>query len=142
MKKLFALLTVMTCIFFAASGQQLKEAQVPSKVKLAFNKSYPKTMGKWELEDNKYEVNFKSEGKTMSAVIDKMGNITETETDIAVSELPASVTDYVKQHYKGAKITEASTIKKNGGEMNYEARVKGKDVIFDANGKFMKVAKD
>lgn len=142
MKKLFALLTVMTCIFFAASGQQLKEAQVPSKVKLAFNKSYPKTMGKWELEDNMYEVNFKSEGKTMSAVIDKMGNITETETDIAVSELPASVTDYVKQHYKGAKITEASTIKKNGGEMNYEARVKGKDVIFDANGKFMKVAKD
>lgn len=142
MKKLFALLTVMTCIFFAASGQQLKEAQVPSKVKLAFNKSYPKTMGKWELEDKMYEVNFKSEGKTMSAVIDKMGNITETETDIAVSELPASVTDYVKQHYKGAKITEASTIKKNGGEMNYEARVKGKDVIFDANGKFMKVAKD
>ncbi|MCY7422051.1 MAG: PepSY-like domain-containing protein [Chitinophagaceae bacterium] len=142
MKKLFVLLAITGFASFAATAQHLKESQVPSKVKLAFQKSYPKTMGKWEMEDHKYEVNFKHEGQTMSAVIDKMGNITETETDIAIKQLPVAISDYVMQHYKGAKITEASAIKKGGGEMNYEARVKGKDVIFDANGKFIKEVKD
>jgi hypothetical protein len=142
MKKLFGLLAITGFVTFTASAQHLKESQVPSKVKLAFQKSYPNTMGKWEQENTMYEVNFKHEGQTMSAVIDKMGNITETESDIAIKQLPAAISAYVKQHYKGAQITEASSIKKSGGEMNYEARVKGKDVIFDANGKFLKESKD
>lgn len=142
MKKLFALLAITGFATGVTNAQHLKESQVPSKVKLAFQKTYPNTMGKWEQEDAMYEVNFKHEGQTMSAVIDKMGNITETESDIAIKQLPAAISAYVKQHYKGAQITEASSIKKSGGEMNYEARVKGKDVIFDSNGKFLKESKD
>jgi hypothetical protein len=45
-------------------------------------------------------------------------------------------------HYSGAPIKEASKIVKTNGEVNYEALVNGKDVMFDSNGKFIKVAKD
>ena len=77
----------------------------------------------------------------MSAVIDKNGTIVETETDIPVTDLPNSQ-DYIKKNYPGTKIEEAARIVKANGEVNYEAEVHHKDVIFDANGKFIKEAKD
>ena len=125
----------------AACAQGVKEARVPAKVKMAFSKEYPHVPAKWEKEGKDYEVNFKKDGKSMSLVINNMGSITETETDITVAELPTPIAGYVKQHYKGAKITEASKIVDAKGTPTYEARVKGKDVIFDANGKFLKEAK-
>lgn len=78
----------------------------------------------------------------MSAVIDKSGTIMETETDIAVIELPQNVQSYLKTHYKGIKVKEAAKIVKANGEVNYEGEVNGKDVIFDKNGKFIKIARD
>lgn len=124
------------------SAQKLKESEVPSAVISAFQKKYPSTQAKWEKEKGNYEVNFKKEGKTMSAVIDKAGTILETETDIAVNELPQTAQSYLKTHYKNAKIKEAAKIVKASGEVNYEGEVNGRDVIFDTNGKFIKEAKD
>lgn len=125
----------------AACAQHVKEARVPAKVKMAFSKEYPQVPAKWEKEGKGYEVNFKKDGKSMSLVIDNMGSITETETGITVAELPTLIAGYVKQHYMGAKITEASKIVDAKGTPTYEARVKDKDVIFDSNGKFLKEAK-
>ena len=59
-----------------------------------------------------------------------------------VTELPANVLSYVKEHYKGKTIKEASKITKATGIVNYEAEVSGMDVIFDASGKFIKEMKD
>lgn len=141
MKVIIGMIAVTCFCGIAACAQDLKESQVPSKVKMAFSKEYPHILAKWEKEGKDYEVNFKKDGKSMSLVIDNMGSITETETDITIAELPTPVAGYVKQHYKGGKITEASKIVDAKGTPTYEARVKGKDVIFDANGKFLKEAK-
>jgi uncharacterized lipoprotein NlpE involved in copper resistance len=140
--KALMIIAISSIFSFAACAQKLKESQVPSATRSAFQKQYPGTAAKWEKEAGNYEVNFKHGGKTMSAVIDKNGTIVETETDIAVTELPQSAREYVRQHYKGSTIKEAAQIVKQNGEVNYEAEVKGKDVIFDANGKFLKEAKD
>lgn len=78
----------------------------------------------------------------MSAVIDKNGTIVETEADISITDLPKTVRDYMNKHYAGTKVKEAAKIVKANGEVNYEAEVNRKDVIFDANGKFIKEAKD
>jgi hypothetical protein len=78
----------------------------------------------------------------MSAIIMGDGTIVETETDIPVSELPANVRSYVKDHYNDATIKEASKIEKANGDMNFEALVNGKDIMFDANGQFKQEAKD
>ena len=142
MKKLFIVTVAVGMISLSACGQKLNESQVPTAVKASFQKQYPNVKAGWEKEGKNYEVNFKQDGKTMSSVIDKTGTILETETDIAIGDLPASAQAYVKSHYSGAKIKEASKIVKANGEINYEALVNGKDVMFDTNGKFIKVAKE
>ena len=60
---------------------------------------------------------------------------------IPVSQLPAPVPAYIKQHYKGAKITEAGKVTDAAGKISYEAEVKGKDIIFDEKGSFVKAEK-
>ena len=136
------MMLVMGAIALSARCQKLNESQVPSAVKTAFEKKYPSVKASWDKEDANYEANFKQGGKAMSAVIDKTGTIVETETDIPVTELPKSVQDYMKKNYPGTKVEEAAKIVKANGDVNYEAEVHHKDVIFDANGKFIKEAKD
>jgi hypothetical protein len=137
-------LIALTAVIFALAGcsGKFKESQVPAAAKQTFEKNYPGINGTWDKEDNNYEVNFKKDGKEMSVVIDESGTIVETETDIPVTDLPAAAQDYIKQHYPSMVIKEASTITKANGEVNYEAEVDDKDVIFDANGRFMEEEKD
>ena len=142
MKKCFLIMSVMAIFALSAAAQKLKESQVPAAIKQAFQKAYPGTVATWEKEGSNYEVNFKQNGKSMSSVIDSKGSIMETETDIAVNELPETIQHYVKQYYKGAAIKEAARIVKADGAVNYEAEVNGKDVVFDADGKFIKEVKD
>jgi hypothetical protein len=78
----------------------------------------------------------------MSWVIDSKGIIVETETDIPVSSLPDAARKYISDHYKDAVISEASRIVSNNGVVNYEALVKGKDILFDEVGNFMKANKE
>ena len=78
----------------------------------------------------------------MSATFDATGKWLETETDIKVSELPKAVLDYVKTNYKGASIKEAAVISNPTSSKMYEAEVKGKDLLFDENGKFLKEEQD
>jgi hypothetical protein len=142
MKKLLMVALVLGVIALPACGQKLNESQVPVAVKTAFQKQYPSVKATWDKEDANYEANFKQDGKAMSAVIDKNGTIVETETDIPVTDLPAAIQDYMKKNYRGIKIEEAARIEKANGDVNYEAEVHHKDIIFDANGKFIKEAKD
>ena len=115
---------------------------VPAPVKESFEKKFPNTVvKKWDKEDGGYEANFTSNGKTMSATFDASGNWKETETDIKVSELPAAVSSYIKTNYDGATIKEAAITETAKGKM-YEAEVKGKDLLFDMQGKFLKIEED
>jgi hypothetical protein len=120
-----------------------KQAAPPAAAKTAFEKAFPGASKiKWGKEKEEYEVNFVQNGKEMAAVYDAGGHLKETEVDIKQSELPAPVLDYIKQHYKGASVKEAAKITKPGGEVNYEAEVNKKDIIFDAAGKFLREEKD
>ncbi|MGC4037284.1 MAG: PepSY-like domain-containing protein [Chitinophagaceae bacterium] len=114
----------------------------PATVKKSFTKLFPGVKPKWEKENSDYEANFKKDGKEMSAVFAADGTLKETETTITVSELPATVKDYISKHYKNAAIKEAAKITKADGTLNFEAEVNHTDVIFDKDGKFIKEAKD
>jgi hypothetical protein len=129
-------------VVFSATAQKLDAAKVPTAVKAAFAKQYPGAVAKWEKEDGKYEAGFKQNGSNMSALFEANGTMTESEMDIKVADLPTTVLAYVKEHYSGKKIKEGAKITKADGTVNYEAEVDGKDVIFDANGKFLKEMKD
>jgi len=129
-------------ILLAACSQRLSDLKVPTAVKYSFAKDFPGNTPKWDKEDSNYEATFKMDGKTMSALYNENGNGQETETDIDITKLPAIVTDYISQNYKGEKIKEAALITKASGEVNYEAEVNGMDLLFTKDGKFIKEAKD
>ncbi len=138
MKKIFMAVLVFTTI--AASAQM---AGAPAAAKAAFAKVYPGVANvKWEKEDGNYEASFEQKGQKLSVIYDAKGVLKESEIEIKASELPAAVTAYMQQHYKGITVKGGAKITKADGTINYEAAVKGKDIVFDANGKFIKEEKD
>jgi hypothetical protein len=141
MKKVFLFALAASVVSLSACGQKVKESAVPAGAKQAFTGKFPGIAATWEKEDGNYEVSFKKDGKSMSQLITAKGVVEETETDIAVTELPEAARTYLQQHYKGAKIKESAKIEK-AGRIEYEAEVNGKDVIFDANGTFIKEVKE
>ncbi|MEO6819753.1 MAG: PepSY-like domain-containing protein [Ginsengibacter sp.] len=140
MKKLFSFAFVLLTLGTGCFAQ--KNVKAPAPVMSSFSKDFPGATTKWEKEGANYEANFKQSGKSMSALYDAKGNRQETEQSIKVAELPQSVKDYIAKNYKGEKIKEAAIITKANGEVNYEAEVKGMDVLFSKDGKFIKTAKD
>ncbi|MES1160290.1 MAG: PepSY-like domain-containing protein, partial [Bacteroidota bacterium] len=117
---------------FTGTAQKLDPSRVPAAVKAAFAKKYPDVdRVKWEKEGNAFEAGFKDNDHVMSALFAADGALTESELTIPASSLPAPVLEYVKAHYKGIAIKEAAKITKATGEINYEAEVKGMDLIFD-----------
>ena len=141
MKKISLTIALGFCLAIVACAQKINASKVPAVVKASFNAAYPGAAAKWEKEDGNYEVNFKNGGRAMSAVMMPNGSIIETETDINISELPVKAAAYVQEHYPGKQIKEASKIVTADRSINYEARVDGKDLIFDADGKFIKEIK-
>ncbi len=143
MKKVLISAIAITVIALTACGQKIIDAsKVPNEVKTSFAKHFPGAAAKWEKEDGKYEAGFKLKGSTMSAVFEAGGTLEESEIDIKVSDLPPAILTYVKDHYNGKNIKEGAKITMADGIVHYEAEVNGKDLIFDATGKFLKEVKD
>ena len=138
MKKLLFVCSVF--ISLAVAGQK---NDAPVEAKNSFAKSYPNASNvKWGKENGDFEVDFQWKGKKMSAVYDAKGILKESEVSIPVSELPAAAMDYLAKNYKGIVVKGAARITKADGTVTLEAELKGKDILFDTNGKFIKEEKD
>ena len=116
-----------------AYAQKHTGDEVPAAVKTAFAQRYPGTAARWEKLGTQYGAYFKQRRLEMSAMFESDGTLTESEQEIRVSQLPLPVVQYVEQHYRGSKITEATKVTKANGEINYKACIKGKDMLFDAS---------
>lgn len=144
MKKILGLTAVLFAIHITGIAQEKdeinKKVNVPTVVKNALAKKYPEaTHVTWEKENGNYEANWGGKsGEDNSVQFTPAGNFIEIVKAIPVGELPANVTSYIKNHYNGAKITEAGKVTDAKGKLSYEAEVNRKDIIFDENGNFMK----
>jgi len=139
MKRL--ILLYITLAASLAQAQKISEDQVPTNVKSAFQKAYPNAgKTKWSKEDDKFEVEFNLNKSETSVLMDMSGSLLEIEVEIDVSQLPKEVHSFVKSNYRST-IKEAGKITDSKGIITYEAEVKGKDLIFDENGKFIKESK-
>ncbi len=138
MKKLVFLLAAV--ISLSCSNAQ---KVVPAAVKAGFQKQFPGAENvKWEKENGNYEANFELKEEEYSALLDVSGNTVETEVEIELSDLSATLKEYVAKNYPGKKIKEAAKITDAKGVVTYEAEVDGKDLIFDNSGNFLKEVKD
>jgi hypothetical protein len=140
---LTAILFAMTSISFAQENENYEHIYVPVVVKTALKQKYPeaKNVG-WEKENGNYEANWGGKsGEDNSVQFKPNGDFIEIVKAIPVNKLPENVIIYVNTHYKGSKITEAGRVTDAQGKLSYEAEVKGKDVIFDEDGKFVRSEK-
>lgn len=138
MKKTTILLTTILSVI-SANAQKVSDKDVPTVVKSTLRKNYPNAKEmKWEKEKYNYEAEFEVNETDYSLLIDTSGNILETEVEIKIDELPTNVKAYISENYSGQKIKEAAKNTNNEGVVTYEAEIKGKDLIFDSNGNFIK----
>ncbi len=141
MKKLLFLLTATLCVAFV-KAQKLQQKEVPLKVKAALKQKFPDASHiKWEKEDQNFEAGFKSGTTHSSVLFNATGDILETETAIAASDLSNSIKQYIQKNYPGKKIKEAASITDAKGVVTYEAEVSNLDLIFNSNGEFIKEIK-
>lgn len=120
-------------------SQDIKESDVPSVVKSMFSTMYPNiTNTEWEMENGKYEAEFKENGTETSVLFEQNGTYIQKEVEIPVSSLPSDIIDYAKKTLKVDKINEASLITSSDGTITYEAEIGKEDYIFDAGGKFLR----
>ena len=121
-------------------AQKLKNTDVPKAVQSALTQKYPDAANvTWEKEKGNYEANWGGKSKEDNSVVfTPEGKFVEIVKAIPVTDLPGAIALYVKKNYSGAKITEAGKVIGANGKTMYEAEVKGKDLIFDEAGKFIK----
>lgn len=117
-------------------AQKISHEKVPVAVKAALKKAHPSATAKWEWEDKAYEANFKEGGRDVSCIITKEGILTETETEIKLSEVPKATQAYVAKNYRGKKILETAKIVAADGTTTFEVVTGGKELIFDSYGNF------
>ncbi len=146
MKKIISFVAIMFALSsatFAQENEGHEKIKVPSAVQTALAQKYPEaTKIGWEKENGNYEANWGGKsGEDNSVQFTPSGNFIKIVKAIPVSQLPQNVMTYVDQHYKGTKITEAGKVTDAKGNTSYEAEIKGKDVIFDEHGNFVKAEK-
>ena len=143
MKKTIFLTAMSGCILLSATlmAQKIKSSQVPALVSKALMAKYPAAAKiTWEKEKGNYEANWGGKsGEDMSVQFTPAGAFVEQVEAIPVSSLPVGVSKYVQANYKGVKITEAGKVTDAKGVTTYEAEVKGKDLVFDTKGNFIKI---
>lgn len=139
-------LVLILIIVFAGLNiysQDVKESDVPAAVKTKFAAMYPNVTGaKWEMENGKYEAEFKENNVETSVLFEAIGKYIQTEVEIPVSSLPGGVNDYVTKNLAGKKINEACQITSSDGTVTYEAEIGKDDYLFDSNGNFLKKDSD
>lgn len=142
MKRSIFLAAMTGCFLFSASlmAQKVKSSMVPAAAVGALKSKYPAAAKvTWEKEKGNFEANWGGKsGEDMSVMFSPTGTFIEQVQAIKVSELPEGVSKYVKKKYKGVKITEAGKVTDATGKTTYEAEVKGKDLVFDEQGNFVK----
>jgi len=146
MKKIIGLGTILFAInisVFAQKHQEHKDIIVPAIVRSSLYKKYPgaKAAKKvtWEKENGNYEANWGGKsGEANSVQFKPDGTFIEIVEEIPINQLPELVIVYINKHYKETKITGAGKVTDAQGNLSYEAEVKGRDIIFDKDGKFVK----
>ena len=137
MKKL-VLFSLVSIFMIKAEAQKCKAKDMPPAVMVAFNKDYPNIKKIYCGKDSiNYQVSFFNGKAPVSVTYDAKGKRMITEMQMAVEDIPQSITDYVQKNYPGEIFQDVAQITNVEGLVTYEVQVKDMDLIFDAKGGFL-----
>ncbi len=126
----------------AQNGQR----NVPESILNTFQVEFPNATNiNWqEQADMEWEVDFKEKGKEKEALFTREGELSETEVEITIDEVPQNIKDYTSQNYGSYEIDDVASITYADGRVNYELELEihGNDedleLLFDSNGNFIR----
>jgi hypothetical protein len=142
MKKLLMLFVCLAFVIDVSASNQ-KDEKIPATAKTGFAAKFPAAQkAKWSVEKpGEFEVEFKLNGVSTSALVDQKGNLLETETEIKESELPQAVKATIAKDFAGYKLGEIEKATDAKGVTAFEMEAaKGKEkleISFDATGKLL-----
>lgn len=138
MRKIFIPIGLMAILIFAGCKENKK---APQSMQVSMEKLFPGiSKVEWDNEeDNTWEAEFKNNGIKTSVTFIADGTLKEIEEEIALADFPQAAQNYLKQNYPGEKVEDIAKMTDNRNIVTYEAEVKDFDLIFDAQGNFMKM---
>jgi len=86
-----------------------------------------------------WEAKYKDGEEKGAVSFNSKAEVTETELVIPESQLPnvSVIPDYIKVHYPNEKIQGCEKITKADGTITYEIQITGKEIVFNAEGKYL-----
>jgi len=128
------LLLVLTTSMVKAQGAL---ASIPTPVMQSFTALYPTVKDvAWNYNEPIYEARFKVRNKGMMLLFDESGSVSEIKNEIPIVDLPATVTDYVENNYRGWQLVKALHVIVNDEPYHEAYLQKGTEeitLVFDRN---------
>jgi uncharacterized membrane protein YkoI len=138
-------LLLLVGVMASSSAQDIDQKNVPSVVKSAFSKDYPKATDiDWEKKGANYEVDFNLGKVDHKATYAASGKTVSFEKDIPNAQLPAVIAKNIKAKYPKGRIDDVDWIN-TAGKITYKIDIEGTpdvNVWYDASGKFIKKVAD
>ena len=141
MKKISLIMILLTSLMANhLMAQDLHQKDVPKKVTDALVKKFPNAKKlSWEMEKGNYEANWGGKsGEDTSVVFTPAAIFMEMVVSMPINQLPSNVAPFIQKKYNKASIREAGRLTDAAGKQFFEVEIKGKDLIFDEKGNFIK----
>lgn len=138
-------LVLLAGLFLSACRQNQKSENAPEAVAKAFHQMRPgAVITEWKREPGIWEAKYTDGDESGAIAFDEQGNLVETELVITPERLPGDslIPKFVREHYQHESIQRAEMITRADGSVFYEVQITGKELVFDASGKFLEEEPD
>lgn len=132
MNKLVLILMTLLMVTISANARDIRENQVPEKVKSYVTTNYPQAGSrKWEHKNKDhrlyyYRVEFKVNGKEVRLELEEDGSLISSREEISDSEIPEFIREYVQKNYNEVSILGVRK-ETERGETHYDVGVRFKN---------------
>jgi len=133
-------LFLAVCMLFSSLtyAQDIPVSSVPSVVMNSFNKAFPKAAKvEWEMKGDLYNADFDVDRRDHEVWINNKGGIVKHKQEIKSRELPAAVSQSLKQNFKGFWIDDVDKYEV-GKQFFYKIELKTitqeKNIVVDSKG--------
>ena len=128
MKKFLLTITGLFCVFIAFSQSHQRP---PAAVQKSFQNDYPQSKsGQWSHSNGSWNVSFTDKDHNngeVTAHFNDNGDHTDTHVPYDRNDVPAPVTDKVKNNYSGYSKADFTRIDQAGGNSVYQVNLKNKN---------------
>jgi hypothetical protein len=140
MRQIILLIIIVSASF--VNGQNIKHKRVPVAALTKFTSLYPEVKDVyWAKQGKVYIAEFTEKEVSTSVVFDRDGKLEQVINFIEKKDLPKEAQDYLAKYSKDKALGEISKVKDSKGTITYIVEVKSQALVFDENGKFLRVQK-